>query len=506
MPDVNDLNEKLSTARRRYQQNRQTLLDRQSVLRRIAGAAGDVPLIIGKFAAAPSATDQPAFRPQFVEPLLQQASGLVDRVLAEDATYRQLRIDQLNLRLDLDELERLQAINDDEVEKGLFHVPFWEASASLESDKALKKAQTDLVAFVKSNAERQAQLAGWATENAQQPLATGWEGKLSQHTLRLFNGYSAPADQVPSGAVGTAGNIIGGIISHEASSYALSYTQAQLAAQQGPVDARAIPLEKRVAYLDADAGFKERRKITAHQKLMDKLDAVQTPHAPLNYADRLAAIEQRAAVDLRQAYQRLIAVRTGMALIYGLTVPELPSIPVTPLKEDDFDFLNRLVAWVRHAGLALQRIYDNDQDVVVSLSVAERLKHEHFHEGRKRGYWEFDIEPAHFADFKLVRLRGVSAVSHSTDRSYSFILTPPRDCGVLHGPTRSLTEIALDIDPCWLGQVTSSRSLRPDICGTRVLWNASPIGRWSLRIAPGTSASELDDLRLNFHIATQRLL
>ena len=343
-------------------------------------------------------------------------------------------------------------------------------------------------------------------ENAQQPLGTGWEGKLSQHTVRLFGGYQAPASDLPSGGGATEGNLIGGLLSHEMSTYGLTYTQQQLASQQAPVDARLVPLEQRVEYLQSDAGFRERRKIAAHQKLMDKLDAVQLPHAPLNYADRLAAIEDRAALDLSEAFCRLMAVRGGLKLVYGIDAPPLPDVHALPLKNDDFDFLNRLIAWIRHIGLLLQRTYDNDPDVSLSLSVSDLLRGEHFAEGRKRGYWEFDLDATRFADYKLVRLRGVSAVAHSTDRVYSLSVTAPKDCDMIYGPTPARTRVALDVDACWLGAVAPPRaSQRPDVCGTRLLWNASPIGRWSLHLTPGTTAADLDNIQLTLLLSTQRL-
>jgi len=509
MDNDSDLKGKLEAARKQYEANRKKLVDPDvhADLRRIAGDRGGplhITRAVGKISAAPE--EARAFRRQYVEPLLQQASSLVDRVLAEDNSYRQMLVDQTNLRLDLEELERLQTINDDEVTAGLFQVPFWEGNATLQSDKALAQAQTTLTNFVNSNADQQAKFSAWAAENSQQPLATGWESKLSKHSLRLYGGFTAPAGDVPSGATGTDGNILGGIISHNLANYSFNYTQQQLASQQAPVNARLDWLQKRVTYLEEDAGFRERRKISAHQKLMDKLAAVQAPHGPLNYADRQEAIEHRAAVDLYHAHARLKAVHAGLIDVYGVHPPRLPSLPSTPLKNDDFNFLNEIVDWIRQVSFILQRIYDNDQDLVVSFSVAEMLPHGGFAGGRKEGQWNFTLGPERFQGFKLLRLRGISAVANASDRSYSFVIHAPRPGTVFHGHGETGKELSFDIDPCWLGHVAPGTfPWKPEVAGARVLWNASPVGCWKLSVAPGTTACDLHDLRLNLHVTAQAL-
>jgi hypothetical protein len=504
MPD----DSKLTSARARYQQNRTHLTSCKDSLTKIAGLSTPPvsPHIFCRFQYSPA--DEQAergLRAQFVEPLLQQASGLVDRVLGEDTTYRQLRIDQLNLRLDLQELETLQDINDDEVAAGLFQVPYWEANTALESDKALKKAQTDLANWIQLKSAQQTKLSAWSTENAQQPLATGWEGKMSQHQLRLFGGFTAPGDQVPAGAKATDGNIIGGIISYQLADYGFSYQQQQFAAQAAPIDARSVPLTSRVTYLRADAGFKERRKIAAHQKLADKLDAVQLPNGPLNYADRIAAIEERAAFDLRQAYRRLRVLRQGLRMIYGLDTPELPEAPFGDSAQIGVDFLDQIVLWIRRISILLQDVYNSDQEIVSSFSLLERCTSEKFHEGRKRGYWEFEIGPEHFRDLGLVRLRGISAAAESGCHFYNLIASAPRESVIVHHPESAPSPVTQRVDECWIGRVPPlSAHIRPDVAGTRALWNASPVGRWRLRAAPETSLEHIKDIQLNLHVVAQR--
>jgi len=254
--------------------------------------------------------------------------------------------------------------------------------------------------------------------------------------------------------------------------------------------------------LQADAGFKERRKIVAHQKLVDKLNAVQSPNGPLNYADRIGAVEDRAAYDLREAYQRLRVLRSGLSTIYGLDAVALPPPPAIG-GEVAVDFLDGIVEWVRRVAVQLQDIYNNDQDVIFPFSLSTHIGREQFHEGLKSGSWEFEIGRSHFHGYRLVRLRGMTAIAHaSDDRFYSLMARAPRDSIVVHKTDEA--SVVQHVDECWLGQVLPRCAQhRPDVVGTRVLWNASPFGRWRLRAAPGTDLAHLKDLHITLNVSAQ---
>jgi hypothetical protein len=131
---MSDLEEKLRASRDRHSHERRQLLSQWSALRAIAGTddiSGQHVISRRMRYGARGAERENKFNPLYVEPLLQQAVGLVERVLAEEPTYRQLRVDQTNLRIDLDEFQTLQAINDDEVQAGLFQLGFWEANSAV---------------------------------------------------------------------------------------------------------------------------------------------------------------------------------------------------------------------------------------------------------------------------------------------------------------------------------------------------------------------------------------
>jgi hypothetical protein len=440
-----------------------------------------------------------------IEPMFQQALAFVDRVLSEDGSYRQLRVDQLNLRLDLEEFAQLDEINDDEVKAGLFQVPFWEAKSLLDSDNEAIAAQGSLASWVQAQVDQQKKLASWSTENAQQPLATGWEGHLSQHTLKLNGGFTPPAGMVPSGAAVTDGNILGGILSFLMADYNFTYVQKQLATQLSPVLKRNSALASRVAYLDADAGFRERRKVAAHQKLLGKLTAVQQSGAPLNYAERLAAMENRAAFDLQNAYARMRVVDRGITQFYGLKTPELPPPPQDTDDQDSEAVLNDIVLWLRTVGNLLQSIYNNDQDIMIRVSLHELLGAERFKAGRKIGAWEFDVTAERFRGLRWIRLRGIAATAeHWGHCDTGLIARAPVKSSVIYDAAAGATPIEQRGAECWLGRVSRRDETRaPDIVGAKILMNLSPLGLWSVRAAPGEKLESLDDVGLVFLVAAQ---
>lgn len=127
--------EKVAKARRSYLDNRTRFTAMRIELDRVRGASSDRAVrkrhISRQFVFTAVDGDnlcEGVYRPQLVEPLLQQAAMFVNRVLAEEPVYRQMLVDQKNLALDVEEFVALDEINGDEVEAGLFKLPYWEAA------------------------------------------------------------------------------------------------------------------------------------------------------------------------------------------------------------------------------------------------------------------------------------------------------------------------------------------------------------------------------------------
>jgi len=484
-------------------------------LRGVADVSSRPPHISRRFNYSPAdgSAAARAIRPQFIEPLVQQAASFVNRVLAEEPSYRQLIVDQTNLSLDLDEFQALDEINSDEVAAGLFRVPFWEASAGLISDNTVKTEMMKLADWVRDAAPMQKQFAGWSAENGHIPAYTSPQGlskfpHTSLNVGKVFDKnwaqFNVPGN-LPAGMTGDEGWIIGGMLAYAMADYSFSYQEKQLRSNVEPITQRNEAVAARTSYLDVDSGFRERRKVVAHAKLVAKLDAMQRPNGPLNYADRIAAIEERAMVDLREAYTRMRAVAKGMLLVYGIEAPDLPYVPKSNSDKINEQLLQQMVTWLRSVGLTLSDIAARDQEVNVSLSL-RRLLPTKFEAMRGKARWEFEVDPARFIGLKYVRLRGLSVeVDSEKEASYSLVVSAPVQSAYIYQVGQAAVPIQQVIGDCWIGRTRPHASPRePDVIGGRVLLNASPIGKWTIAAAPEQNGvSEVSDIRVHLHLIAQ---
>lgn len=508
--------EKLQVSRATYAENRRRFDAMLPDLHRVRGASGNVrgaarsiPHISRAFSFGVDEEQAASrHRPRLIDPLLQQAAMFVNRVLSEEPAYRQMLIDQKNLSLDIEEFQALDQINSDEVAAGLFKVPYWEASAALQSDLGFRDATSGLADWVAAQSVSQRSYAAWATENSQQPTATGWESKLAVHKVKLLGGFDPSKTSAPgglSGYAGTEGFCIGGLLSYAIADYSYTYQEKQLRASLAPAAQRSAAVIARVAYLQADSGFRERRKVAAHNKLVSKLQAIRRPNGPLNYADRISSIEERAALDLREAYGRMWSISKGLPTVYGIAAPPLPIVPRSEDGRVNERLLEETVLWLRSVSLTTQDIAMRDQDYVVSVSLRRALGDGAFRAGSRDGLWEFDVDARIFDGLRFLRLRGVSLeVDSSSDEAFAFTLTPPRASAAIMKVGDAPIPTEQEVGDCWIGRARSHKSQRdPEIGGTRVLLNASPIGKWTLVPAPTQNTNDATDIRVNMHLLVQ---
>ena len=169
---------KLGQSRQMYAKNRAQLTTLLPLVRQLTATPAVPP-------QHPNGSVDTDFRIQQLEPLFLQANSYIETVVGLEPGYRQLRNAQVNLGLDVDELEQLQAINDDEVAAGLFNVQSWSASATLISDQTTQAQQTAFAAWIRGNASSQLQNALWTGENNLKPSTTYTAANLSDHSPSL---------------------------------------------------------------------------------------------------------------------------------------------------------------------------------------------------------------------------------------------------------------------------------------------------------------------------------
>jgi hypothetical protein len=124
--------------------------------------------------------------------------------------------------------------------------------------------------------------------------------------------------------------------------------------------------------------------------------------------------------------------------------------------------------------------------------------------GRPQGRWRLPLSHSLFSGMAHARLRGLAAFVVSDDDSgvWRLRVTPPQmgDMRRLDGSVQRIDQSFLP--PCRFGRVgLRSAALSPDRSGSNNLFNASPIGEWTVEIegrsTTGRDPSALQDITID---------
>jgi hypothetical protein len=505
---------KLAAARAKYTQDRTSLSKLLPTLRQ--AAAGPDLSKARALSARSRAVVAADFDPQKIELLFQQASGFLGSAYASEAAYRQLRVAQINLGLDLNELEELQDINDDEVANNVFEVPLWAAQAAVLSDQAIVDSQGKLATWVQGQTDAQTMNAVWTTENNEKPTGTGWESSLSDHTPKLYPGswkldpteQSAILGSVPA----TAGYAIGGVLTSRAAKYSFSYAIQQINAQAVPPTSRLPPMTARQNYMQLDTGFRERRRDVAHEKLVAKLNAIAEPDGSMNYNERATRLFSQIETAISEAVVRLTVAKAGLKLVFGEDTADLPTPTTSPTEPLSSDYLFALGQWCQVFADTLQQLKRADQDFVYRTSLRSLIGADKFFQELSGRSWTFQLPKDNFAKLKLLRLKGVAVwtsygVRVDTIIPAGFNVVAPASSTALYGGGRAGT-ITQTLNHCWIGRSQewdpSGNRIPPDIGGAGILFNASPIGTWTVSALAGADVNNLQDIILEIFLTVQQ--
>jgi hypothetical protein len=499
--------QKLTDARTLHTQNEAKLAGLLPTLRKIAGLDPYTP-------AAPPATNErndlgTDFRPQLLEPLLQQASQLLASLLTSQRSYRQLKLQQLNLAVDVLDLDTLKQINDDETSAQVYYAPFWDGQAQVDASKAAQDGNTQLGQLFSGQKDAQKLAAAWMVENSAVPFATNnTGGTIGNHGSQLKTKPSAPSagEEVNQfgGALPTNGALLGALLAYRAADYSFQVAIQQLAAQSAPVAARDPYLGWRATALAAEASFRERRRDAAFDKLVYKLSQIVQPTGSRNVAELILEVGRRAADDVANTYARLQRVRDGMKLLFNHDCDPLPAAPGASF-DLGTDYLDSLVAWTRHVALVLNRQLLPDQPHVHRVSLKSRLGQAQFDVGRNNRYWTLVLTAADYSNMFFMRLRGVSVwYAGETTETPSFVITAPHNTQfVYRGAAPSNAVQTLDRCPIGRPLQFSKSEARGDVYGSAPLFNGSPLGTWRIDSSASAKLDGIDDIILDLYSNVQ---
>lgn len=467
------------------------------------------------FAQQPNDTD---FSYLHIEPLIDQASDLLDRGIRDRASYDDIASKWMLLVLELTEFAQLDAIHQQEEVAGYYDVPAKQSysdylteayTGSARLSFSTELGQTYQVYFSNSAQVEQSNAVGesaWTVGCFSYGIAGEGAASYVNAYASAPPGWPSPPPIVPQLSYDAS---MTQFYWRQYSDSRAQFAQWGLASALASVsyDARQPGLLAKSNWDAQNATFLRMRTQAARQLEQIKGLAAFSADGVLNYAKRLTAIQKRFQQDFRDALARLIVVADGMQKVYGYTQP-LPQVAAGTVPY--IGYFDDCLLWARAAVQWLVRFSRQDQSLVLPISVRESIGDDAWKQGLERRAWELELGTNVFEHLLEVRLRGLSATvdagAHHTASLWQLSVQPPKNGIVVH---LDGTKVPLDqtrVPPCRLGRATSLGAARePDVTGRSSLHNASPIGAWRVAVAGSIPRTKdlhhLEDVVLNLFVS-----
>lgn len=426
-----------------------------------------------------------------VEPLLDQAADLLDRGLAQRASWDALAAQMTEQWFDLNKFAEEDKVRAAEEAAGIHDLPSAEATAdataervNVEEQSSLSEQAKRLVSNYYSGAVINRELDA-IRKGAFLSGVAAYEYKGQTFAGYTEHFYKAADNTVTTGRVQDFALQSAEAIGRRSLLLQKDETTVRGRAFQAAAKvsaARLAGLEAREQYSAKASQFSKNRIEIDRNNFELRIKAATAPDGALNYSRRLVGIRERFTQDFRDGLARLKAIQPGLKAIYGFDL-SLPS------DESSIDFFDKCLLETRRALQWLIRFSRFDQTVVVPISIRRTVGEIDWRNGLEAGEWEFDVSREHFCGLQLVRMRGLTAFAEfeSNDGLASIQVVIPR-IGYMFYDQR--IPVRLDqsrLPPCHLFRVQERQSIRDsDVVGVAVLHNASPIGIWKVKLKSST--------------------
>lgn len=443
-----------------------------------------------------------------VEPLLDQAVDLLDRGIRERLAFDDLMARWVTLLLELKEYRQLDGVLKKEQEAHIYSIALFESEAALNAESTLADGAKKAAEMMTENLGYYDISGKWSVLIDGASQAARASALLGQVQVEKM----PPKFEVNDHDFGPRFRALGintvallqGYVATEATQHAMTSQGSALAVQakiqqvaSNASAARAVGLTAKSEWDKNNVAFRTERTTILRNLLDIKLKAALEPAGPLNYRPRLRASRKRFKQDFRNAMKRLMKVRVGIEVLYGYKV-DLPSTSGTRAYYDD------CLLWARDAIDFLIRRSRQEQMAIVPLSLRKLIGDAKWQQGLIGGHWVLEAQKEVFGSKKGLRLRGLAAVVTTSDpRSiWQIGIQPPREArfdGTQFGPPPPLPRY-------YIGRVANRDAIRdPDIVGGAALYNASPVGTWTITaesvLPVGTRFDTLSDIQLDLHLA-----
>jgi hypothetical protein len=444
----------------------------------------------------PNPLPKTEFRYWHVDNLLESAAVLVDRFLATQAEWREKLARSFLVETEIMQYLENEKIYASEIASGLYTTPYVEAFQVAEGEKTGLKFTDKATEFANTlyttwygAAERNQQgfnsqiaghVSGFPTYKSQQA-----EPKLDFEFK--YPNQMIKKDTKPGWLKETAFSQIRFQMSVGEVSTGLDLMRQRSTAESARV--RITGLSRRADWERDNQGYRRQRTDVVRKAAEAKVGAFTMPDGALNYREQMRPLADRMTRDAIDSLARLDAAEEGLRLIYGRTSPLPASVrtaidtgAVTHAAMDDAS------RWTRDALSWLLQFKQLEQNFVMPLSVRSLCgSDEKWFAGLASGSWSITVPPGLFSELAHVRVRGARAHVYGCGQDAGYwTLTAklPKQGTVRHlaGAARPLDQKKL---PVVIFPRTGSRINAPEaeFVGMHALFNASPIGDWTLTIS-----------------------
>ncbi|MDR4503562.1 MAG: hypothetical protein MRK01_02070 [Candidatus Scalindua sp.] len=441
-----------------------------------------------------------------VESLLGEAADLLGRAMKQRSQWQKKAEKAANLRLEILEYLINDAIHQDEIEAGIYTLPYKQSVAEFNALAAQKKGSHDVSALIESALEKNFNLDAMNRQSGNVQLLALLPYYPSHETPYVNNALNITWNFKPGKFAEHAKNA-----AFEQSFYDMHNKRYALYTRKYKNDMeRNVAKEKNAAlnqqkeWSKNDIEFRRRRAQAAREIGDLKIRLATEQGGSLNYVDQMDQIRLQFERDFRQALARIKAAYEGLRLIYGYKT-ELPESMAQQLhgaraakevREVSYSLLDECFVWVNDAVQWLDNTSLLDQNYTFSISIRQAVGDKKWYEGRKIGQWEFEIPESSFPDQKHVRLRGISAYI-SGSRAGGVWMTRvdlPKRSFSYHKQGRVVDLDQSSIPSIRIGRISNrSRTYRPESAGTSLIFNASPFGKWKVFLNERSTAANILD-------------
>lgn len=442
-----------------------------------------------------------------IEPLLQEAAELLNRGLADREKWRELGKVQFRLRQELDEFAELDAIHEKEIHAGIYEVSYQAALAEYEESVEKEKATRVAISYAKKILDEYfsgpakmdyVERSGRYANAAVGPMGKGAPAPdniaVIQYADIGVHGEFKSREKWAEEAACFFSDIQ---ISIEDSTRlsALSSLQAQAEALREKIKVQGEKKDWEMT----NATFKFKRMTVARAMAHRKLAATTEPGNALNFVEQMEPMNNRFFSDFNYAYGRLLAIAPYIKALYGFNAP----VPETSLF-----FHDQATTWARSAINHVKQLAGLEQNCVFPISIRQLIGEAGWATFVGAGRITFNLGETLFQRFAITRLRGVSAfISASTLKGvFSAYLSVPVT-GVVFDKTGTRSEFDQScVAQTFIGRIFRRSADQPaDVVGVSTLFNASPIGEWTIEATMNSTAQEalsgVEDLELELHLA-----